>query len=355
MIRFRSLVLILLSIAMTIIGCKKDDQFGPQYPNEDVITTKDTSAAKIFVLNEGNFTQGNATITSFSLTNSQVQQQVFKSENQAKLGDVAQSLYQHGSIGYLAVNNSKTVFKVRLPQLTILAKNSTLESPRYTHVMSNGRLWVTSLNKKSIYVLDTADLRVVNTITVDGWHEELLEVNQQVFACNVTRDWVSVFSLEGNLIKTIKTAKQPQSIALDKYGDVWVLCDGGWDRNNRENAQLTRIAVDQLAITYRYVFDDIEASPTRLRYNLKNDRLYFLSHSCFSMDPGAISDGPKLIYSGVGHNFYGLGCNPLTGDLILTDAKSYSEPGKAIVVDQTGKFKYDFNTGYIPQHVEVFN
>lgn len=344
---------ILVIVLLSVTSCKKDKPFGPQY-KEDKGTEVDTNATHIFILNEGNFTFSNSTITDYEIETASTRQSAFQQANEESLGDVGQSMLVSGESGYLFVNNSNEVIKVSMPTLKEKVRAS-VQSPRYGIITSKGELWVTSLNKKDIFVLDTATLSLKRKLEASDWLEELVEVDNHVFACNVNENSVDVYSLEGRKVKTIAVGKQPQSIVLDNKGFIWVLCDGGYNPRDREKARLIQIDPITFAITYSYTFNDIEHSPVRINYNKNNGKLYFINRSVYSFSSDLSDDNPVEIFKIEGANFYGLGLDSESGTIVVTDAVDYSKRGVAYVLNTSGQFLYEFETGVIPQDVVVYH
>ncbi len=343
---------ILPVVFVLMCSCKKDKPFGPQFL-EGENNFLDSTATQIFVVNEGNFTLSNASITSHEIENGNTKQKVFKKANDQALGDVGQSLAVAGSIGFLAVNNSNAIIKVKLPQFEELER-AVVASPRYSLITSTGELWVSSLNGSELFVLDTSDLSLIRKNTATDWLETLIEADNHVFACNVKKGAVDVYSLKGALVSSISVGRQPQSIVVDREGALWVLCDGGFDPRDRDFASLHKIDPIERKVEYTYTFDDIEASPSRLVCNKEGGKLYFINRSVYAFRTDLGQQAPSKIYELDGANFYGLGWIESTKNLVVTDAKNYVNNGSAIVLDAEGKRLYDFNTGVIPQHVETY-
>ena len=76
--------------------------------------TEDFSATEqgLFIVNEGMFQYGNATLSYYDPETKTVENEVFHRANAFKLGDVAQSMTLHNGVGWIAVNNSHVVFAV---------------------------------------------------------------------------------------------------------------------------------------------------------------------------------------------------------------------------------------------------
>ena len=109
------------------ISCVKDK---PQDVIQPVIQL--TSAKKVYVINEGNFGSGNASVSLFDTGNNTVIENFYQTQNSSSplVGDVAQSLSNINSKFYLVVNNSGKII-VCDAQFKKVTQITNLSSPRY--------------------------------------------------------------------------------------------------------------------------------------------------------------------------------------------------------------------------------
>lgn len=63
----------------------------------------------MFVINEGNFGSGNASVSLFDPAKNEVVEDFYKTQNSAALGDVAQSMSRVNDNYYVVVNNSAKI------------------------------------------------------------------------------------------------------------------------------------------------------------------------------------------------------------------------------------------------------
>ena len=59
---------ILFVVLLLVFSCKKDKPFGPQ-GLEETVSEVDTAVTHFYVINEGNFTLSNASITDYEIEN----------------------------------------------------------------------------------------------------------------------------------------------------------------------------------------------------------------------------------------------------------------------------------------------
>ena len=87
---------------VSITSCKKSqDDNGP----------KQTTLGKgFFVINEGNFTVGNASLSFYNYDSAKMTNNLFYKVNGVPLGDVATSMSFHRNLAFIVVNNSGLIY-----------------------------------------------------------------------------------------------------------------------------------------------------------------------------------------------------------------------------------------------------
>lgn len=77
---------------------------------EEPLLNSFNKSTGVFILNEGNFTYGNASLSFLDLRTGEIDNQVFFQANGFPLGDVAYSMTLMDTIAFIAINNSGKVF-----------------------------------------------------------------------------------------------------------------------------------------------------------------------------------------------------------------------------------------------------
>lgn len=99
-------VLFIVFCLTAFVGCMKWD-YGKMEPFR-------ATGDGLFIMNEGNFQYGNATLSYYDPETKKVENEIFYRANAMKLGDVAQSMIVRDTIGWVVVNNSHVIFAISI-------------------------------------------------------------------------------------------------------------------------------------------------------------------------------------------------------------------------------------------------
>ncbi len=210
-------------------GCMK---YGP-IPEEDFSypTPPGEVPEGVFIVCEGNFMYGNATLSFYLPSTGELQNEIFARANGMKLGDVAQSMTIHDGTAYVVVNNSGVIFGIDPVTFRIRRVIRGIGSPRYIW-FRGGKAYVTSLYEPRIAVVDVATASVESYIDTPGHTstEQMVAFGDTLFvSCWSYDDTVLMVDLvAGEVAGEIKVRSQPRQMALDGAGKLWVLTDGGY-------------------------------------------------------------------------------------------------------------------------------
>ncbi len=346
-------------IFLLISGCSKDpirektvDPVSP--PPGD--TAKLSYKNGIFVINEGNLSWANASITYIDNKTDSVYQDIFESANSRDLGDVAQSMKVLGNKGYIIVNNSNRVEVVSLKDFKTLASITGFNSPRYLEFIDSTKAYVTNM-KKNISVVDLKSMTIVKNIATPYWTENLLHYGQYMFVTCIgsfnessanRKAQVYVIDTQSDMIiDSILMGKEPVSITVDRKNKIWVICTGGY--NNYEAPTLKRIDPVLMIVDKSFTFSVQQGVPSRLCINPTADTLYYIYGGVFQMPVSAGELPAEPLIPANGHLFYGLAIHPETGQVYVSDAVNYVQSGYIFKCSQAnGQVLHTYKAGRIP-------
>lgn len=306
----------------------------------------------VFILCEGNFNYGNASLSYYDPSKRNVENSVFARSNGIPLGDVAQSVCMHGGRAYIVVNNSGIIFAVDPSTFRIVGAAEGFTSPRYIHFASDSKAYVTDLYDPRISIVDPATLTITGYIeTGHTSTEQMAQWGDMLFvACwSYDNKVLAIDTRSDTVVGTITVGIQPKSIAADRNGKIWVLSDGGYEGSpyGYEPPSLTRIDAATCKVERRFTLaPDVSAS--ELCTDAGGSVLYFINDDIFRMDAESENLPDTPFIESQGTIYYGLGIDPASGDLYVADAIDYMQSGVVRRYAADGTLLDTFRTGVSP-------
>lgn len=310
----------------------------------------------IFIVNEGNYNWGNASITFINPKDSTVEQDVFKTHNDRSLGDVAESMQAFNGKGFILVNNSNKIEVVSLKDFTSVKSITGFNSPRFMAIVDSTKAYVTNM-QKDISVIDLTALTIKKSIFTGSWTESLIQFNNYLFVTSIgimtdpsSRRNATILVIDtksDQIMDSIKTGKEPICMVMDKKDKIWILCTGGYD--HFEPPTLIRIDPSLRVVDKTFSFPNSDATPSRLCINAHKDTLYFLNNGVYQMPVSSTTIPSSPFIPADQHLFYGLDIQPSNGNIFVSDAKDYVQNGTVYQYNQlTGSLLRTFPAGRIP-------
>ncbi|MDE5586599.1 MAG: glutaminyl-peptide cyclotransferase, partial [Muribaculaceae bacterium] len=258
-----TLLLLLAWLLPAATGCSHNEGPEEEIPGGE-IPTPEGDDGTLFILNEGNFQYSNASLSVYSPETGEVTNEAFIKANGMKLGDVAQSMTVYGDKGWIVVNNSNVVFAVDPVTLKEKGRIENLTFPRYIHFVSDSKAYVTQLWDNRIAVIDPKTYKLTGHIEVpdmkpgSGSTEQMVAYGDYVY-CNC---WsyqnriIKIDTRSDEVVASLEVGIQPNSLALDRYGKLWTVTDGGFEDSpfGYEAPALVRIDAETLTIEKKFSF-----------------------------------------------------------------------------------------------------
>ena len=286
------------------------------------------SAEGVFLLNEGNFNLGNGSLSFYSYHSFTLYNQLFYSVNQRPIGDIPMSMTINGNRIYIVVNNSGRIEIVDKSSLRSVSTVTGLKSPRYMEVVDANRAYVTSLYSDSVAILNLSTGNISGYINLKKPSEAIaLSSTGKAFIAHwYGGNKIMVVNTESNqVIDSVEVGAEPESMTIDRYNILWVLCNGGWNR--QQNAELIAINVSDHKIVRRLVFPSINDSPLCLRIDGRGENLYYLKNGVMQFNVKSSELPLYPIIQENNHIFYKLAVNPENDEIFVTDAVDYQRKG----------------------------
>ena len=303
----------------------------------------------VFVINEGNFRGGNGSLSFYSYDSSKIYNDLFYSVNGRPLGDVPNSMAIKGDEAYIVVNNSG---KIEIIDQATLESKSTINgliSPRNISFINDYKAYVSSLYSDSVTIINLIDNSISGYINLRRTSESIGVAGNKAFISYWTegKEIMVINTLNDKVVDSIQVGIEPESMAFDKYGMLWVLCNGGYTRQNY--AELIEINTTSNSVEKTFVFPTKEDSPSCLKIDGTGQTLYYLDNGVRQMDINA-TDLPYVpfILPESGQYFYKIGINPINNDVFVTDAVDFVQQGYVLLYAESGKLISKLKAGIIP-------
>lgn len=316
-----------------------------------------TSEAGLFVINEGNFQYGNASLSYYNPATKSVENEVFYRANAMKLGDVAQSMTLYGDTGWIVVNNSHVIFAIDPTTFKEKGRIENLTSPRYIHFLSDEKAYVTQLWDNRIFIVNPKRYEITGYIECpamtmeSGSTEQMVQWGKYVFVnCwSYQNRILKIDTTTDKVVAELEVGIQPTSLVVDCYGKLWTITDGGYEDSpyGYEAPSLYRIDAETFTIEKQFRFAKGDA-PSEVQLNGRGDKLYWINNDVWAMDVTAdrIPVKPFIPYSDT--LYYGLTIDPRSGEVYVADAIDYVQAGKIYRYSEQGERLDEFYAGITP-------
>jgi len=333
---------LLVATLIFAISCRKDKPEAIESPPDSI-----TENNGVYITNEGNFQFGNAKVSYYDISSTDVTEDLYQAANNIPLGDICQSMCLHNGKAYIVVNNSGKIVVVNPQSFEEIATISGFTSPRYILPVSNSKAYVTDLFSNVVSIVNLSTNMISGSIPCKGWTEEIVVVNDKVYVTNRLGDKLYIINASTDVLEdSILISYGANSIQKDKNGKLWILCEG--DQATNINAALHRLNPLTDQIEQSFLFTDITDSPWRLDINSSNDTLYFLNKGVYQMLIDAVTMPDNVFIAEGTKSFYGIGIEPNTGIVYVADAIDYVQKGVVYRYKPDGTMINSFLAGIIP-------
>lgn len=333
----RSLFSLFVFSLLLLTQCKSDKP----NPKPEVQVTSLAGNSNVLVTNEGTFQFKNASLSYVSGANGAVQNDI-RAENK---WDVVQSAFAHQGLLYVVVNNESKIEILDDQNFSVVGTIAGLPAPRYMLMVGNAKAYVTNIYGNEISVVDLNTRTVVKRIRCEGWTEELVLHLGKVYVTNYWKPYLYVIDPATDTKNdSILIGEGAQSIVTDKF-DRLVISSGGYKIPQEQSKIIflnpyTKTIEKKIAFPMDY--------PGNLRINVTKDSLYYLKTNVYKMALSATDEPSAFFISGQGKSFYGLGIDPRSNRVFVSDAVDYIQKGKIYVYTSTGVLVSQFSAGVIP-------
>ena len=357
----------LLSATVLAAACGGSDE---QQQEEQFLT----AAEGVFILNEGNFNSGNASLSYYNPVTKTVENGVFQRANGRRLGDTGQSILIWDGVAYIAVENSGIVWGIDVETFQVVgqvvaASGTRMVNPRYVHVVGADKAYVTDLYSPCVNIINPKTFAWTGAIPTgqpasNGYNstEEMVQVGRYVYTnCWSYSNKVLVIDTETDqMVGEITLGSwQPKSMRADCNGKLWVITDGGYstgDDSFGDNVpHLYRLDPSTGGVELDLALDTDEAN-VQIELNSARNVMYVINNDIYRMEVTASHLPVRPFISapidsnGKRHKLYGIGVNPGNDEIYVADAVDYAQAGVVYRYAADGTLIDQFSVGINPNH-----
>ncbi len=339
-LKFKKIVFGIVILTIALSSCKK-----PKH-NDSVATTNPSISQKVYVLNEGNFGSGNASVSIYDASTNNVYNDLFNVANNRPIGDVLQSMTLVNGKAYFVVNNSNKIEIANTYPLTSVGVIQGFKYPRYMVAATNNKAYVSEYIDYSgangrLSIIDLSSNSITGSIAVGIEPENMLLYNGKVYVCNSGDTLLSIINTTTDAVEAkIKVSDGPNSIVIDANGKFWVLCSGITKYNpdysilSQSAGALVRIDPTSKTVEATYTFSDATGMPAKLTTNGAKNKLYYsYLGSVYSQSITATVLPTTPIITP--RKFYGMGVDPTT-EYVYIGTYGFTSNQKMIRYHSTG-------------------
>jgi DNA-binding beta-propeller fold protein YncE len=318
-----------------------------------------SDSAGVYIVNEGNYMQDNATLSFLNLESMKVYNNVFFSANETRLGDVAYSMVISGNTGYIVINNSGRIYSIDIRNARFCGKLTGFTSPRNIYLLNDKKGYVTDLYSMKISIFNPSTYEVTGEIDVCNNNpfnqhstEQMAGYGNYIFiGCWSYDNKILVLdTTTDRIIDSITVTKQPNSLVIDKNNKLWVLSDGGFPGSayGQETAALSRIDAETRNIELVMQFPSLDDSPIDLVLNGSGDTLYFILHGIRRMSVTNKELPADAFIKNRNNDFYSIAVDPETSVIYAGDPIDYQQNGLVYRFSPDGELIDSLGTGINP-------
>jgi YVTN family beta-propeller protein len=324
--------LMIIFFAILLASCKKTGSDTDLNSVEDMLTGEG-----VFIINEGNYLSGNGSLSFYSYGSGEIYNNIFSKANGRPLGDIPYSMEISGNKGYIVVNNSGNIEVVDKNTMLTIKTISGLVSPRNILLINTEKAYVSSLYSNSLSIVNLLSGTIVGSIKIRRSSEAMVLSGNKAYVASwySGKDIMVLNTSSDNVIDSIEVAPEPESIVLDKNNKLWVLCNGGYTRQNFAELIVVNTASDE--IERHFVFPAKSLSPSGLQINSTRDTLYYIENGLWQMSIQSNALPSKPFKTSSNRLIYKLGIDRRNGRIFYTDAMDYQQKGYVLQLNSMGK------------------
>lgn len=311
--------------------------------------------SSVYVINEGNFSDANGSVTSYMPKSGKVIQQLFQKVNGRPLAGIIQSITGIDRKLFIALNSANKIEVVDAKTFESIATISMKTSPVDVAPAGENTVYVTNLFSNSVSIIDLQTNKVLDeTIPVGKNPQDILTIDELTFVANNGFGEAKTISVINNkrnkVVKTIAVGNGPIDLELDERGRLWVVCNGliayddDFNRLPEKDIPGSIYVIDSQSAT---IIDSIslKGHPTDIAINSEKGVGYLLKDGVYIVNIGSVTlKNNKL----TARTFNAVGYSAKENMIYLAVSKGFTLPGHVVRFNLQGAPVDSFPVGIAP-------
>ena len=315
--------------------------------------TKGNFTNGFFILNEGTFTFGNASLDFYNNDKDSLSSDIYKSINNENLGDVGQSLLRTDKYLLVVVNNSQKIEVLDIKTLKKLKTINGFNAPRYMQLIDSNLILVSELYNKKLHLVNIETATILQSFDVFGWGEKMIRVDQRIIL-QILKHPLETASKSGFVEFNINDKSIKIKEFIEETNSFQYINNLFFMMNKNVDSSYSLIIKDPN--NWNTLTPQINFTKTEYPKFLISDQsnyLYFLNNKkVYRVNIiNTYSTFEKEEFIDVSHlqNVYGL--QFFENKIIIFDAKNYTQKGSIEIYDKLGKKIKTISSGIIPHEI----
>ncbi len=327
--------------------------------DDPVSNTEEEKLISMLVVNEGNFSDSNGSITSFDPETGQVTQQKFEQAAGRPMAGIIQTAVQSGDRIFIVANNTNKIEVVDAGSLEILG-TITFDNgitPAGFALVDETKGYVSGLYTNSVSAVDMESMEVTDTtIEVGNNPQEMIVAGNHLFVANNgfgNDNTISIINTETDQVtSTLETGSGPLQLISDGLDRLWVVSNGlkayddAW---NRDPSNDIYGRIDIIDISTEQITATIETGgfPKALSVDPELGFGWVVNENTvqlIDLNTFEVSDE-----SFIDRDFNGVGYSTAENRLYLAHSRGFEQSGQTIIYDLEGAAIDSFQVGIAPK------
>ncbi len=302
----------------------------------------------IIIVNEGNFGQGNGSISLYDRITEEVSNNIFANANASRTIDASiQSVTVNGDQAFIVCNAADKIEIVNAETFEALQAaivDEDLINPRYLTVVGDKAyvsVWGAfdenyALPDSKVAVIDLKTFTITKYIATEDGAEGIMAVGNKVFVANSYTNKLTVINTSTDEVEKVLTLSgSPVSLVLVEDEELWVSVAGASDQfieiDTDDNTIETTLVVEGTNSTGKFAVNDA----LDMIYYIGAEPWPAVTTSVYALSMDNASASPEELISG--NYYYAIGSDPLTNSIFVGNSNSFQGEGTVLRYDQEGR------------------